>query len=126
MEDEDIVRNIWEVKARISLNQLLARARSKVLAKLNTTNITDCIDNGPIWIQKEDWNTMILEVWSTKEFHRRSNASKRNQLKQTDGKISSHCGGSVSFASYRASMVSIKIIKHLLLYWVNIYAANYF
>ena len=69
---------------------------------------------------------MILEVWSTEEFHRQSDASKRNRLKQTDGKISSHCGGSVSFASYRASMVSIKIIKHLLLYWVNIYAANYF
>uniref|UniRef100_A0A6N2K9F1 Uncharacterized protein n=1 Tax=Salix viminalis TaxID=40686 RepID=A0A6N2K9F1_SALVM len=65
-EDEEIVRNIWEYKAWISLNQQLARARTKALSKLNTANIIDCMNN--------------------------------------DGKISSHSGGSVSFASYRASM----------------------
>uniref|UniRef100_A0A6N2JZR9 Uncharacterized protein n=1 Tax=Salix viminalis TaxID=40686 RepID=A0A6N2JZR9_SALVM len=37
-------------------------------------------------------------------FCKRSKTSKQNRLKQTDGKISTHSGGSVSFASYRASM----------------------
>uniref|UniRef100_A0A6N2LBZ9 Uncharacterized protein n=1 Tax=Salix viminalis TaxID=40686 RepID=A0A6N2LBZ9_SALVM len=101
-EDEEIVQNIWEYK--VSLNQQLARARTKALSKLNTANIIDCMNNGPIWIQKEDWNTMIQEVWSTDGFQRRSDSSKHNRLKQTDGKISSHSCGSVSFASYRASM----------------------
>ena len=95
------------------MNQQLARARTKALSKLNTTNIIDCMNNGPIWIQKEDWNTMIQEVWSTEGFRRRSDSSKRNRLKQTDGKISSHSGGSVSFASYRASMVRNVVVQHL-------------
>ena len=92
------------------MNQQLARARTKALSKLNTTNIIDYMNNGPIWIQKEDWNTMIQDVWSTDGFQRRPDSSKRNQLKQTNGKISSHSGGSVSFAAYRASMVSIIIV----------------
>ena len=79
---------------------------------MNTTNIIDCMNNGPIWIQKEDWNTMIKDVWSTDGFQRRFESSKRNRLKQTDDKISSHSGGSVSFVSYQASMVSINIIEH--------------
>uniref|UniRef100_A0A6N2KR78 Uncharacterized protein n=1 Tax=Salix viminalis TaxID=40686 RepID=A0A6N2KR78_SALVM len=104
MYKDELFKEFKEDKARISLNQQLARARTKALSKLQTTNIIDCMNNGPIWIQKEDWNTMIQEVWLTDGFQRRSESSKRNRLKQTDGKISSHSGGSVSFAAYRASM----------------------
>uniref|UniRef100_A0A6N2N2A2 Uncharacterized protein n=1 Tax=Salix viminalis TaxID=40686 RepID=A0A6N2N2A2_SALVM len=103
-EDEAIVRKIWEDKARISLNQQLARARNKAMSIIGTTNIIDCLDKGPVWIQNEDWNTMINDVWSTDRFCKRSKTSKQNRLKQTDGKISTHSAGSVSFASYRASM----------------------
>ena len=55
---------------------------------------------------------MIKDVWSTDGFQRRFESSKRNRLKKTDGKISSHSGGSVSFASYRASMVRIVVVQH--------------
>ena len=79
---------------------------------MRTKNIIDCLDKGPLWIQKEDWNTMVKDVWSTDGFHRRSESSKRNRLKTTDGKISSHSGGLVSFASYRASMVRIDVVEH--------------
>uniref|UniRef100_A0A6N2MKS2 Uncharacterized protein n=1 Tax=Salix viminalis TaxID=40686 RepID=A0A6N2MKS2_SALVM len=103
-EDEAIVRKIWEDKARISLNQQLARARNKAMSIIGTTNIIDCLDKGPVWIQNEDWNTMINDVWSTDRFCKRSKTSKQNRLKKTDGKISTHSAGSVSFASYRASM----------------------
>uniref|UniRef100_A0A6N2KI17 Uncharacterized protein n=1 Tax=Salix viminalis TaxID=40686 RepID=A0A6N2KI17_SALVM len=103
-EDEAIVRKIWEDKARISLNQQLARARNKAMSIIKTKNIIDCLDKGPVWIQNEDWNTMINDVWSTDGFHKRSKSSKQNRLKKTDGKISTHSAGSVSFASYRASM----------------------
>jgi hypothetical protein len=78
---------------------------------MKITNIIDCMNKGPIWIQKEDWNTMIKDVWSTDGFQRRPESSKHNRLKQIDGKISSDSGGSVSFASYRASMVSINIVE---------------
>ncbi|XP_073261204.1 uncharacterized protein [Populus alba] len=47
---------------------------------------------------------MIKDVWSTPEFQRRSESARRNRLSQTDGKISTHSGGTVSFASYRANM----------------------
>jgi len=45
-EDELIGRNIWEDKARITLNQQLTRARKKAMSKENTTNIIDCLDKG--------------------------------------------------------------------------------
>ena len=79
---------------------------------MKTTNIIDCMNKGPIWIQKEDWNTMIKDVWSTDGFQRQSESSKRNRLKKTNGKISSCSGGSVLFASYRASMVRIDVVEH--------------
>uniref|UniRef100_A0A6N2M4Q7 Uncharacterized protein n=1 Tax=Salix viminalis TaxID=40686 RepID=A0A6N2M4Q7_SALVM len=103
-EDEVIVRKIWEDKARTCLNLQLTRARKKAMSIIGTTNIIDCLDKGPVWIQNEDWNTMINDVWSTDRFCKRSKTSKQNRLKQTDGKISTHYAGSVSFASYRASM----------------------
>ncbi|XP_061959707.1 uncharacterized protein LOC133703424 [Populus nigra] len=103
-EDESIVRNIWEDKARIALNQQLTRARKKAMSKENTTNIIDCLDKGPAWINNDDWNQMIKDVWSTPEFQRRSESARRNRLTKTDGKISTHSGGTVSFASYRANM----------------------
>uniref|UniRef100_A0A6N2L991 Uncharacterized protein n=1 Tax=Salix viminalis TaxID=40686 RepID=A0A6N2L991_SALVM len=102
-EDEVIVRKIWEDKARTCLNLQLTRARKKAMSIIGTTNIIDCLDKGPVWIQNEDWNTMINDVWSTDRFCKRSKTSKQNRLKQTDGKISTHSAGSVSFASYRAT-----------------------
>eukprot|EP00258_Populus_trichocarpa_P032539 XP_024448558.1 uncharacterized protein LOC112325767 [Populus trichocarpa] len=70
----------------------------------NTTNIIDCLDKGPAWINNDDWNQMIKDVWSTPEFQRRPESARRNRLTKTDGKISTHSGGTVSFASYRANM----------------------
>ena len=95
------------------MNQQLARARNKAMSIIGTTNIIDCLDKGPVWIQNEDWNTMINDVWSTDIFRKRSKISKQNRLKQTDGKISTHSAGSVSFASYRASMVRNVVVQHL-------------
>ena len=106
-EDESIVRNIWEDKARIALNQQLTRARKKAMSKENTTNIIDCLDKGPAWINNDEWNQMIKDFWSTPEFQRRSKSTRRNRLTKTDGKISTHSGGIVSFALYRANMVRI-------------------
>ena len=77
-EDESIVRNIWEDKARIALNQQLTRARKKAMSKENTTNIIDCLDKGPAWINNDDQNQMIKDVWSTPEFQRRSESARRN------------------------------------------------
>uniref|UniRef100_A0A6N2M9Q7 Uncharacterized protein n=1 Tax=Salix viminalis TaxID=40686 RepID=A0A6N2M9Q7_SALVM len=72
-EDEAIVRKIWEDKARTSLNQQLARARNKAMSIIGTTNIIDCLDKGPVWIQNEDWNTMInpttFGVWAASPAH---------------------------------------------------------
>ena len=90
----------------------MARARNKAMSIIGTTNIIDCLDKGPIWIQNEDWNTMINDVWSTDGFHKLSKSSKHNRWKKTDGKISTHSAGSVSFASYRASMVRIDVVEH--------------
>ena len=87
------------------MNQQLTRARKKAMSKENTTNIIDCLDKGPAWINNDDWNQMIKDVWSTHEFQRRSESARRNRLTKTDGKISTHSGGTVSFASYRANMV---------------------
>ena len=106
-EDESIVRNIWEDKARIALNQQLTRARKNAMSKENTTNILDCLDKGPAQINNDDCNQMIKDVWSTLEFERRFESARRNRLSQTDGKISTHSGETVSFASYRANMVRI-------------------
>jgi len=89
------------------LNQQLTRARKKAMSKENTTNIIDCLDKGPAWINNDDWNQMIKDVWSTPEFQRRSESARRNRLTKTDGKRSTHSGGTVSFASYRANMVRI-------------------
>ena len=83
----------------------LTRARKKAMSKENTTNIIDCLDKGPAQINNDDWNQMIKDIWSTPEFQMRSESSRRNQLTQTDGKITTHSGGTVSFASYRANMV---------------------
>ena len=89
------------------MNQQLTQARKKAMSKENTTNIIDCLDKGPAWINNDDWNQMIKDVWSTPEFQRRSESARRNRLTKTDGKISTHSGGTVSFASYRANMVYI-------------------
>jgi len=70
----------------------------------------DCINKGPVWIHNDDWNQMIKEIWSTPEFQRRSKSTRNNQLTETDGKLSTNSGGTVSFASYRASMVRIVYI----------------
>ena len=61
-EDESIVCNIWEDKARIALNQQLIQAHKKVVSKENTTNIIDCLDKGPAWINNDDCNQMIKDV----------------------------------------------------------------
>jgi hypothetical protein len=82
------------------LNQQLTRARKKAMSNGNTTNIIDCLDKGPAWINNDEWNQMIKDVWSTPEFQRRSESAMRNRLTKIDGKISTHFGGTVSFASY--------------------------
>jgi hypothetical protein len=76
----------------------------------NTTNIMDCINKGPVWIHNDDWNQMIKEIWSTPEFQRRSKSARNNRLTETDGKLSTQSGGTMSFASYRANMVRIVYI----------------
>jgi len=53
---------------------------------------------------------MMKEIWSTPKFQRRSKSARNNQLIETDGKLSTHSGGTVSFASYRTSMVRIVYI----------------
>ena len=102
-----IVCNIWEDKARIALNQQLTRARKKAMSKENTTNIIDCLGKSPAWINNDDWNQMIKDVWSTSKFQRRSESAGSNRLTKTNGKISIHSEGIVSFALYRANMVMI-------------------
>jgi len=89
------------------LNQQLTRARKKAMSNENTTNIIDCLDKGPAWINNDDWNQMIKDVWSTLEFQRRSESVRKNRLTKIDGKISTHSGGTMPFASYRANMVRI-------------------
>jgi hypothetical protein len=70
----------------------------------------DCINKGPVWIYNDDWNQMIKEIWSTPEFQRRSKSARNNRLTETYGKLSTHSGGTVSFTSYRASIVRIVYI----------------
>ena len=53
---------------------------------------------------------MIKEIWSTPEFQRRSKSTRNNRLTKIDGKLSTHSKGTVSFASYQASMVRIVFI----------------
>lgn len=89
------------------MNQQLTRARKKAMSKENITNIIDYLDKGHVWINNNDWNQMIKDVWSTLEFQRRSESARRNRLTKTYGKISTHSGGTMSFASYRANMVRI-------------------
>jgi hypothetical protein len=89
----------------------------------NTTNIMDCINKGPVGINSNDWNQIIKDIWFTLEFQRRSKSAKNNQLTETDGKLRTHSGGTVSFASYRASMISIFLFvimdfKFLYLYFL--------
>jgi hypothetical protein len=38
------------------------------MSKENTTNIIDCLDKGPAWINNDDWNQMIKDVWSPLNF----------------------------------------------------------
>jgi len=89
------------------LNQQLTRARKKAMSKENITNIIDCLNKGPAWINNDNWNQMIKDVWSTPEFQRRSESTRRNRLTKTYGKISTHSRETMSFASYRANMVRI-------------------
>ena len=109
-DDEPIVRKIWEDETRIALNQQLTRARMRAMSDRNTTNIMDCINKGLVWIHNDDWNQMIKEIQFTPEFQKRSKSARNNQLTETDGKLSTHSGGTVLFASYRASMVRIVYI----------------
>ena len=67
-DNEPIVRKIWEDKIRIVLNQQLTQARKRVMSNRNTTNIMDCINKGPIWINNNNWNQMIKDIWSLPEF----------------------------------------------------------
>ena len=82
------------------------------MSSMNTTNIIDFLDKGHLWINNYDWNNMIKDVWSTPKFQRPSESSKRNQLTKIGGKISTHSGGIMSFASYRASMVRIVFVQY--------------
>jgi len=66
----------------------------------NTTNIMDCINKCQVWINNNDWNQMIKDIWFTPEFQRRSKSAKNNRITETDGKLSTHSGGTMSFASY--------------------------
>ena len=91
----------------------MTRARKKAKSNENTTNIIDCIDKGPAWINNNDWNQMIKDVWSTHEFQKRLESIRRNRLTKTNGKISTYSKGTVSFAPYRANMVRIFIFIFL-------------
>ena len=73
----------------------------------------DCINKGPVGINSNDWNQIIKDIWFTLEFQRRSKSAKNNQLTEPDGKLRTHSGGTVSFASYRASMVRIVYICYV-------------
>jgi hypothetical protein len=77
------------------------------MSKENITNIIDCLDKGPAWINNDDWNQMIKDVWSTPKFQRRFESARRNRLTKTNDKISTHSGETVSFALYQANMVRI-------------------
>jgi hypothetical protein len=92
------------------LNQQLTQARKRAMSDRNTINIMDCINKGLVWINNDDWNQMIKEIWSTPEFQRRSKSARNNRLTETNGKLSTHPRGTVSFASYRVSMVRIVYI----------------
>jgi hypothetical protein len=88
-----------------------------------TTNIMDCINKGPIWINNDNWNQMIKDIWFTPEFQRRSKSVRNNQLTKTYGILSTHSEGIVSFISYQASMIWIFLfvimnLKFLYLYFV--------
>ena len=92
------------------MNQQLTRARKRDMSDRNITNIMNCINKSPVWINNDDWNQMIKDIWSTPGFWRRSKFARSNRLTETDGKLSSHSGGTMSFASYWASMVMIFFI----------------
>jgi hypothetical protein len=53
---------------------------------------------------------MIKDIWSTPEFRRRTKFARSNWVTEIDGKLSSHSGGTMSFASYRSSMLKIFFI----------------
>jgi len=65
------------------------------MSKENITHIIDCLDEGPAWINNDDWNQIIKDVCSIPEFQRRSESARRNRLTKTDGKINTHSGGTV-------------------------------
>jgi hypothetical protein len=105
------------------LNQQLTWARKIAMSDRKTTNIMDCINKGPIWINNDNWNQMIKDIWFTPEFQRKSKSVRNNQLTETYGILSTHSEGTVSFISYQASMVWIFLfvimnLKFLYLYFV--------
>jgi hypothetical protein len=85
-DDEPNVHKIWEDKTRIAWNQQLTRACKRAMSDRNTTNIMDCINKGPVWINNDDWNQIIKDIWSTPEFQRKSKSTRNNWLTETDDK----------------------------------------
>ncbi|KAL3604645.1 hypothetical protein D5086_005504 [Populus alba] len=75
----------------------------------NERGVCDEDPDGHALINNDDWNQMIKDVWSTPEFQKRSESARRNRLTKTNGKISTHSGETVSFASYRANMEKYKM-----------------
>ena len=98
---------------KIRLELLWTSSWHELVKELCLTEIPQILwlhNKGPVWIHNDDWNQMIKEIWSTPEFQRRSKSTRNNRLTETDGKLSTHSGCTVSFASYRASMMRIVYI----------------
>ena len=73
MDDEPIVCKIWKDKTEIALNQQLTRARKRAMSDINTINIMDGINKGPLWINNDDWNQMIKDIGPPLNFKRDQN-----------------------------------------------------
>lgn len=58
----------------------------------------------PSWINKEDWATLIDEVWNTPKWKHLSQSGSQNRNTLQDGSVSKHCAGSISTRQHKKKM----------------------
>lgn len=60
-------------------------------------------EHGPVWMRKEYW-TELCNIWEAEKWNANSNKAKQNRAAHPEANL--HTGGSVSFATHKARLVS--------------------
>ena len=89
---------------------MMSEARKKCVDELKERNplatLADTIGKvHPSWMRQEIWDELCQRHWLKDKWQQKSKAGQENRMKQKEGSITKHSGGSIPFVTHKRRMV---------------------